>query len=194
MEHRRAQALCAATAALAALLLIGLASPGAPAAARGLVVAAQPAGTFAPSFAVAGLVAAPRSFSLDDLVALPQVDLPVTFGAGQSIQSAVFTGPTLLDVLNAAGGPAFPPGRDNNKLRTYVLATGADGYQALLAWGEIDPDFGAEPVLVAWARDGQPLGDGQGMARLVVPGDKRGGRHVATLARLEVRDGGGASR
>jgi hypothetical protein len=69
-----------------------------------------------------------------------------------------------------------------------VLATGADGYQAIIAWGELDPDFGAQPVLVAWQRDGQPLGEGQGIARLVVPADKRGGRHVATIARLELRD------
>ena len=58
----------------------------------------------------------------------------------------------------------------------------------MLAWGELDPDFGAQPVLVAWQRDGQPLGEGQGVARLVVPADKRGGRHVATVTRLELRD------
>jgi DMSO/TMAO reductase YedYZ molybdopterin-dependent catalytic subunit len=150
-----------------------------------LSVAAQ--ATFAPTFEVSGLVAAPRSFGYDDLAALPQVTLPVTFGSAQTVESGVFTGPRLLDVLNAAGGPAFPAAR-NSKLRTYILATGADGYQAVIAWGEIDPDFGAEPVLVAIQRDGQPLGDNQGMARLVVPDDKRGGRHVATLVSLELRD------
>jgi hypothetical protein len=70
-----------------------------------------------------------------------------------------------------------------------VLATGADGYQSVLSWGELDPQFGAEPVLVAWQRDGAPLGDGAGMAQLVVPGDKLGGRYVATLASLELLDG-----
>jgi DMSO/TMAO reductase YedYZ molybdopterin-dependent catalytic subunit len=144
--------------------------------------------TFSPAFTVSGLVGVARSFSLDDLAGMAQVTLPVTYGSGQGVESGVFTGPRLLDVLDAAGGPQFPSGR-NAKLRTYVLATGADGYQAAIAWGEIDPDFGAQPILVAWQRDGQPLGEGQGIARIVVPDDKRGGRHVATVTRIEVLDG-----
>src|SRR5262249_40543616 len=146
------------------------------------VVVAQPApapapqsATFSPAVAVGGLVGAPRSFTRDDLGGLPQVTLPVTFGSGTGVESGVFTGPRLLDVLGPGGGPRVPGGR-NAKLRPDVRATGADGYQALLAWGELDPDFGAQPVLVAWERDGQPLGEGQGAARLVVPADKRGGR------------------
>jgi DMSO/TMAO reductase YedYZ molybdopterin-dependent catalytic subunit len=144
--------------------------------------------SFAPSFTVGGLVGQSRSFALADLQALPQVTLPVVYGAAGKIESAAYTGPRLLDVLQAAGGPSLPPGK-NAQLRLYVLATGADGYQAVLSFGELDPEFGAEPVLVAWQRDGAALGDGQGMPRLVVPGDKVGGRHVATLASLELRDG-----
>jgi hypothetical protein len=68
------------------------------------------------------------------------------------------------------------------------VAVGADGYAVVLSWGEIDPEFGAAPVFVACARDGEPLGDGEGMARLVVPGDKRAGRHVNRLTCIEVRD------
>ena len=92
-----------------------------------------PATSFAPSVAVDGLVAQPHSFALADLQALPQVTLPVVFGAGGSIQSATFTGPRLLDVLQAAGGPTFPAGK-NGQLRTYVLAVGADNYQAVVSW------------------------------------------------------------
>ena len=68
------------------------------------------------------------------------------------------------------------------------MVTGADGYQVVFGWGDLDPDFGAAPILLAYTRDGQPMGDRQGMARLVVPGDKRGGRHVNRLTRIEVRD------
>jgi DMSO/TMAO reductase YedYZ molybdopterin-dependent catalytic subunit len=75
-------------------------------------------------------------------------------------------------------------------MRKFIVATGADGYAVVLAWGEIDPEFAAEPVLVAFERDGQPLGEGQGMARLVVPGDKRAGRHVNRLTHIELRDAG----
>jgi hypothetical protein len=51
----------------------------------------------------------------------------------------------------------------------YHLICREDGYQSVLSWGELDPQFGAGPVLVAWRRDGVPLGDGAGMAQLVVP-------------------------
>jgi len=181
-----------AAVSLSAAVLLGNVprALGQSASAPDLVVAAQPATLFAPTFTVTGLVATTRSFTADDLQALPQMTLPVTFGAGGSVETGVFTGPRLLDVLDAAGGPQFPAGK-NARLRTYVLATGADGYQAVVAWGELDPAFGADPVLVAWSRDGAALGDGQGMARLVVPQDKVGGRHVATLSRLELRDGSG---
>jgi DMSO/TMAO reductase YedYZ molybdopterin-dependent catalytic subunit len=146
------------------------------------------AASFAPQVAVSGLVAQGRTFELADLQALSQVTLPVVYGAAGKIESASYTGPRLLDVLQAAGG-ATPPSGKNGQLHLYVLATGADGYQSVLSWGELDPQFGADPVLVAWQRDGAPLGDGAGMAQLVVPGDKLGGRYVATLATIELRDG-----
>lgn len=176
-------ACCAAAWAALALVL----SP-APALAADVFEPAAQSTTFAPTFTVSGLVGEARSVTLEDLGGLDQVRLPVTFGSGQGVESAVFTGPRLLDVLDVAGGPRFPAGR-NAKLRTYVLVTGADGYQAVIAWGELDPEFEGEPILVAWARDDQPLGDGQGIARLVVPNDKRGGRHVATITSIEIKDG-----
>jgi DMSO/TMAO reductase YedYZ molybdopterin-dependent catalytic subunit len=141
-----------------------------------------------PSLLVDGLVGQPRRFTRDDLTALRPWSMPVVFAAGQQVQSATFTGPPLLDVINAAGGPAFDPSRNNDLLRRFIVATAADGYAVVLAWGEIDPEFGAEPVLVAFERDERPLGDDQGLARLVVPGDKRGGRHVNRLVHIEIRD------
>jgi len=63
-------------------------------------------------------------------------------------------------------------------LRWYAVVTGTDGYQAVIAWGEIAPGFENKSVLVAYAQDGQPLSQADGMARLVVPGDQRGGRYV----------------
>jgi hypothetical protein len=45
---------------------------------------------------------------------------------------------------------------------------------------------------LAYSTDGKPMGDKQGMARLVVPGDNRGGRYDSTVARVDVRDPGPA--
>jgi hypothetical protein len=37
---------------------------------------------------------------------------------------------------------------------------------------------------VAYEGDGQLLGDADGMARLVVPGDQRGGRYVSNITSI----------
>jgi hypothetical protein len=56
--------------------------------------------------------------------------------------------------------------------------------QAALAWGEFDPDFENKTVLVAIAEDGRPAADGR--PRLVVPGDRHGGRYVSSLIHLQL--------
>ncbi len=68
--------------------------------------------SFAPSFSVGGLVAQDRTFELADLQALPQMTLPVVYGAAGKIESASYSGPRLLDVIQAAGGPSLPAGQE----------------------------------------------------------------------------------
>ena len=46
--------------------------------------------------------------------------------------------------------------------------------------------------MLAYSQNGEPMGDKQGMARLVVPGDTRGGRYVSTVKSIEIRDPGPA--
>jgi DMSO/TMAO reductase YedYZ molybdopterin-dependent catalytic subunit len=144
--------------------------------------------------AVTGLVAEPRSFSYADLQQLPPETVNVSFLAGQGTTTTTFTGTRLMNVFDAAGGAVLPNDINNAKLRVSVMVTGADGYQVVLGWGEIDPEFGAAPILLAYQENGQPMGDKQGMARLVVPGDKRGGRYVSTVKSIDVRDPGAAAQ
>jgi hypothetical protein len=68
------------------------------------------------------------------------------------------------------------------------VATGSDGYKAVFSLGEIDPSFGDQPVLVAYADTGGQLGPKgtDGLARIVVPGDLAGGRYVSDLVSLQV--------
>jgi DMSO/TMAO reductase YedYZ molybdopterin-dependent catalytic subunit len=178
--------ICALLNLAVVLALLG----GATALRTPTVKAQSQAPALADTFQVDGLVAQPRSFTRDDLASLTTWSMPVVFAAGQQVQSGTFTGPSLLQVIQAAGGPVFDASRNNDLLRGFIVATGADGYAVVLAWGKIDPEFAAEPVLVAFERDGQPLGEGQGMARLVVPGDKQAGRHVNRLTHIELRDAG----
>jgi molybdopterin-binding protein len=65
-----------------------------------------------------------------------------------------------------------------------IVITGRDGYRAVLAVGEIAPEFEGKRVLLAERMDGRPLGADH--LRVVVPLDKRGGRSVRDVARIEV--------
>ena len=89
-----------------------------------------------------------------------------------------------------AANPSFDPAVKNDKPNWYVQVTGSDGYQAILAWGEIDPSWEGKDVLVASMEDGQPLGS-DGMARLVVPGDLSGGRYVSNITAITLNRAGG---
>jgi molybdate transport system substrate-binding protein len=108
----------------------------------------------------------------------------VTYSSGEDTISTTFTGALLWDVLGAAE-PNFNTDVRNDKLGMFIVATGSDGYQAVIAWGEIDPDFGNQPILLAYDESGVPIDGG---VRLVVPDDKQDGRYVSGLVDISLRD------
>lgn len=118
-----------------------------------------------------------------ELAALPQQSIIVTYKSGSTSETHTFTGPLLLDVLNAAV-PEFDPAVKNDKLGHFVDVTGSDGYEAVVAWGEFDPDFEGKQLLIAITQDGVALGDAG--PRLVVPGDSRGGRYVGDVVTIRL--------
>ncbi len=134
-----------------------------------------------------GEVEQPLRLGLDDLRALPSLTFANTFATSSGAETATYRGVLLWDLLQAAR-LKNTTGTRNDRLRKYVVATGADGYEVIVAVAELDPGFGGQHVLVAYERDGQLLDGREGIARLLVPGDKRGGRAVFGLTRLEVRD------
>lgn len=134
-------------------------------------------GGTSPSFAVSGAVTRPMAF---DLAVLQQ--LPV---ASQTVGGSVYTGVSLWTLLNGTTGLQFDAAVKNASLAMYAVATGSDGYKALVALGEIDPGFGNRQVLVAYSANGAALGT-NGAFRLVVPGDIKLGRSVSNLVSVEV--------
>jgi hypothetical protein len=62
--------------------------------------------------------------------------------------------------------------------------TGADGYTALIALGEIAPQFEGKKVLLDHEMNGFSL-PGRAL-RLIVPGDGLGGRSVRDVVRIDV--------
>ncbi len=127
--------------------------------------------------AVSGAVLRPGAYDLAALQALPAVT--------QTKGDKVYTGVALWSLLNNTVGLKGLAGAKHPSLTMYVVATGSDGYRVVFGLAELDPDFGNQPDLVAYAVGGAGLG-ASGFARLVVPNDGMGGRYVANLVKLEV--------
>src|SRR5262249_2344475 len=143
----------------------------------------------ATSFDLSGMVTDPRSYSfadLSDLTAYPATTETVTYFAGGSPVTATFTGVLLWTLLTTNGQSVITnPNVKNDILRENAVATGSDGYTAVVSLGEIHPNFGGDLDMIAYLQNGQPITT-DGFARLVVPGDKFGGRYVSNLVSLQV--------
>lgn len=144
------------------------------------------AGPVSSQFSLSGDIVTPGSYDLATLSALPSTTQTVTYTAAGNPVTDSYTGTNLWTLITSAGGFTAMPGVKNSVLRNYVVAIGSDGYQAVIAGGEISPKFGNRPNMVAYADTGGQLGAGgsQGFARTVVPGDKAGGRYVSNLVGL----------
>jgi len=102
------------------------------------------------------------------------------------VVSHEYTGALLWDLLQAAGIKTDPNVK-NDILHKIIVVTGSDGYESAFGAGEIDPEFGDNQIIIAYAADGQPLG-AEGFAKLIAPGDKAGGRYVSNIVTIEVRN------
>jgi hypothetical protein len=177
---RRIARVCAGIGILATL--------GMPALANDLADAHNCAGGFAEKFVLAGRVMNRTVFTATTLKSHATAKQNVAYFSGASgLVQKSYIGVPLIDLLNEAVIVADPT-RKNDILRKYVVVRGSDCYEAIVALGEIQPNFGGEQVMVAFATgDGAELGPTEGMARLIVPGDKAGGRYVSNIVRIEVR-------
>lgn len=134
-----------------------------------------------PAVAISGRVAHPEYLMERDLRALPPITIHSAFLTDRGQETGVYVGAPLWTVL-AGASPIDDPGK-NSRLRHTFLVTGRDGYSVALSDGEIDPHCENKPVILAYIKDGKPL-DG---IRLIVPGDRRGGRAVKDIVAIAVR-------
>jgi hypothetical protein len=126
----------------------------------------------------------PIGFSFADLKAMPHIT--ATFHNAHTNADEIYSGVRLADLLSKVGAPLGPELR-GEALTNYIVATGADGYQAVLALAEVDPTFHPGEVLVADAMNGGPLDAHSGPLKLVVTEDKRPARSVRNLTTIEVK-------
>lgn len=122
-----------------------------------------------------------ESLTLAQLRALPATNMTVSFQGEHGQEQATYSGALLWTVLEHAGMIDPAPPRDH--VRQVVTVTGVDGYKSVLALAEIDPSFEGKAVLLADVRNGTPIQD---HPRLIVPGDRRGGRSVRDVVSIAV--------
>jgi DMSO/TMAO reductase YedYZ molybdopterin-dependent catalytic subunit len=136
------------------------------------------------SLTIDGRVAQKLHLAPADLMAMPTKEAEISFQTGHGAEKATYKGVELWDLVQRAKLADEKGNRPD--LHHFALVTGRDGYAVVIALGEIDPDFEGKDVLIAYEKDGEPLGAKDGL-RLVVPGDKHGGRAVRDVVRVEIR-------
>ena len=68
-----------------------------------------------------------------------------------------------------------------------VVVEGIDGYRAVFALAELNPELTDRVILLADTKDGQPLPPREGPFRIIVPGEKSPGRWVRQVQTITVR-------
>lgn len=126
----------------------------------------------------------PVTVSADAFKAMPHI--PVTIRNPHANTDEAYSGVRLADLLDKIGAP-LGNALHGKALANYIVATGSDGYQAVLALGEVDPSFHPGEVIVADSMDGKPLDAHSGPFKLVVTEDKRPARSVRNLVSIELK-------
>jgi len=122
-----------------------------------------------------------RVLSRAEVEALPRVKVT----ASEHANAVNFEGASLESLLEKAG-IAFGESMKGKRLSNCLLVEAADGYRVVIALPELDPAFTDKQIVLAFLRDGKPLGDKEGPYRIVIPGEKRMARWVRQVTTLKI--------
>jgi hypothetical protein len=119
-----------------------------------------------------------------DLKAMPRTTVNVHNEHSKAEET--YAGVRVADVLTKMGAPI---GKDlrGAALSGYLVATGSDGYVAVIALAEADPTFHSGEVIIADTMNGAPLDAKSGPFKLVVTEDRRPARWVRNLVSIELK-------
>jgi DMSO/TMAO reductase YedYZ molybdopterin-dependent catalytic subunit len=131
---------------------------------------------------VGGDVPRPLALTAAQLAQLPRWTVRATDSGGKESE---FEGIPLIELLKAAG-VKFGPALRGPALATYLVVEATDGYRAVFALPELDPECTDRVVLLADRRDGKALDVKEGPLRVVVPGEKRHSRWVRQVIALKL--------
>jgi DMSO/TMAO reductase YedYZ molybdopterin-dependent catalytic subunit len=135
-----------------------------------------------PSIEFSGEFPIPFDLSLEELKAMPQIEVS---GKDKDEEIHVFQGVLLIDLLKKAGMEFGTALKGKNQAQ-YLLVEAADGYKVVFSLPEIDPEFSGKEILVAHSRDGIPLEEGVGPFRFVVPEEKLHARWIREVTAVKL--------
>ncbi|HTT02922.1 MAG TPA: molybdopterin-dependent oxidoreductase [Steroidobacteraceae bacterium] len=164
---------------LLAVLLVHAAAAADPVESRGKAARAE-------SISIGGAVEHPKSLALSALQREPATTETVSLRTGKGMLTGSYTGVLLWTLIQQAT-IKVSAGSKNEVMRHTIVVTSSDGYATVLSAGEIDPELGDARAILAYAKDGQPLSDRRGFARLILPADKSAGRAISGVATITVR-------
>jgi hypothetical protein len=118
-----------------------------------------------------------------DIESLPHIKV-TTHGAENN---ATFEGVALKTVFEK-GGVEFGHSMRGKRFASCLLVKAADGYSAVIALPEIDPDFTEKQIVLAFLQDGKPLDAKAGPYRILIPDEKRMARWVRQVTTLKIVD------
>lgn len=117
-----------------------------------------------------------------DLEGLPHVKVTASEHSSGPVN---FEGVTVKSVLEKAG-VTFGESMRGKRLTNRLLVEAADGYRVVIALPELDTAFTDKQTLLAFLRDGKPLGEKEGPYRIVIPDEKRMARWVRQVTTLKI--------
>lgn len=95
-------------------------------------------------------------------------------------------GIALASLLQQVGATLGVVLRGENLMK-YVVVKAVDGYEALYALPELDPEFTTHTIILADSVAGAPLPAGVVPYRIIVPGEKKPARWSREVRSMEVR-------
>jgi hypothetical protein len=122
--------------------------------------------------------------TLSDLKSLPRTEVEAVDRLGNK---AKYSGVALRALLDKVGVPRGESLR-GEWLRAYIVVDAEDDYRVTFAMAELDPGFTDRTIILADARDGQPLKKFTGPFQIIVPGEKKPARWVRMVKEIRIVD------
>ena len=137
----------------------------------------------ADSFTITGEVTTPLTLKKEDLAGYKPVSHKVK---DRDNKEHEFKGVALIEILEKAGVTTGGKLRGEN-LAKYIVISAADGYEVVYSLPEIDPEFTDQVIILATEKDGQPLPNGEGPFRMIVPSDKKQARWIREVRSIKIQ-------